>query len=496
MSLRKRVSFAAILFICAVLIYALLLGGLQYFNLWHPRDMLDFTFNSMIEHLLHGEFDVAPAVAGMEGFKRGEHVYAYWGVFCALLRIPLTVIPGGLQSDVTSLSCWIAVCIAAAVKLKTLRLVHRASPPSPLREMLYWALVFAVLFSGAQLQFLRPSLYQEVCFWAGALAAIFVYLAVQGIVAGGFGAPALRWMAALAGLALLTRVSVGIGLTAAFCLLLGAETLRAFSAAGGSARTPGFIFSRLLSRNIVLPALVLMAFILITGWINFERWGNPLTFADYHLYKYNEVYTDRLTRTDTYGLFNLARIPFGIVYYFFPIWVLHRPDGALLFEEHQRRLMDATELPPGSFLLTDPLLLLLLAYTAWHLFTGRGKTGIDGIRTAAILLGLCAPCLLMLTAISMNFRYRMDFYPFIEFGAFAGFLLLCRSARPNAASNWMRGVFIALAFTGIAGSAFSLLLYCASDFGPPIELLRAGIGNYYAGPVQDLLKSLVQRLAG
>lgn len=234
---------------------------------------------------------------------------------------------------------------------------------------------------------------------------------------------------------------------------------------------------------------MLLLFIFVTGWINYERWGNPLTFADYHLYKLNEEYTDRLARTDTYGLFNWTRILFGLGYYFFPIWVLLRPDGLLLFEEHQQRLLDATELPPSSFLLTDPLLLLLTAYTAWHLLVGRCNPAIDRTRTMALMFGLTAPWVLMLTAISMNFRYRMDFYPLMEFGAFVGFLVLCRSAISKAASDRIRSVSVALAGIGIVGSMLSLLLYCLSHFGPPIETLRDGIYNYYAPSVQNFLRT-------
>jgi hypothetical protein len=93
-----------------------------------------------------------------------------------------------------------------------LRLVRQASPPSPLRETVYWALALAILFAGAQIEFLRSSLYEEVRLWAGALAAIFVYLAVRGILADVFTRSALSGMAAIAGLALLTRGSVAIGL--------------------------------------------------------------------------------------------------------------------------------------------------------------------------------------------------------------------------------------------------------------------------------------------
>ena len=195
-----------------------------------PLGRLDLTFNSMLEHLLHGKFDVDPDVVGLEGFTRGDHVYSYWGIFGALIRLPLAFVRGGLRRDVTALSCWIAVWSAAAIKLKTLRLIRRYSPASSLRETLYWTLALSILFGGAQIQFLKPSIYQEVCLWAGVLAAIFVYFAVLGMASNKFDKSTLSSMAAAAGLALITRVSVGLGLYAALGLLLTTELCRGLDA--------------------------------------------------------------------------------------------------------------------------------------------------------------------------------------------------------------------------------------------------------------------------
>jgi len=110
----------------------------------------------------------------------------------------------------------------------------------------------------------------------------------------------------------------------------------------------------------------------------------------------NELFPDRLPRTQIYGLFNLSRVPFGIVYYFFPIWVLRRADGHLLFEEHQWRLIDATELPPSSFFLTDTLLMLLLSYAGWSLLNARRSDGINrlhALRSELVSRRLAGWCL-------------------------------------------------------------------------------------------------------
>jgi hypothetical protein len=482
-SFNERAVSASLLAFAMLAYAAVLTNG---FALWRPSgaNELNLTFNSMLEHLLRGQYDVDPNIVGTEGYLRDGRVYAYWGVFCALLRLPLTLIPGGLQMDVTRFSCWVAVCVAAAAKLETLRLVRRESPPSPLRETVYWALALTILFAGAQIEFLRSSLYEEVCLWAGALAAIFVYLATRGILAGVFTRSALCGMAALAGLALLTRVSVAIGLYAALGLLLLTGLRRELSTRGGSASAGRSYIARLASGDILWPALVLLSFIVVTGWINYQRWGNPLTFVNLNLYLMNGAHPDWPGKLAAYGALNLTRIPFGLGYYFLPVWVLQRGDGHLLFQEHQDRLLDSTELPPGSFFLTDPLLLLLAAYGGWSLIASRRNLGIDRTRALAIACGFIAPCVLILTAIAMNFRYRMEFYPLIEFGAFLGFLALCGSARQTIA-NPMSGISVALAAAGILGSMLTLFLYKMSNFGSAIGPLHAGVYNYYALQVHD-----------
>ena len=52
---------------------------------------LNRTFNSMLDHLAHGQFDVDPNIVDREGFLRNGHVYAYWGITRALVGLPLLI---------------------------------------------------------------------------------------------------------------------------------------------------------------------------------------------------------------------------------------------------------------------------------------------------------------------------------------------------------------------------------------------------------------------
>lgn len=441
----------AALIIAGLFVYYTFLLTSGHFDLFTPGDTVDLTFNSMARHLLAGRFDVDSTVVGLEGFRRGGHVYAYWGIWPALIRMPLVLFQRTTWLDVTGLSMVIAVTFGAAMKLLAVGEIWSETGPVVGSD-----LALCIALSGAQIEFLRPRIYDEVCVWATAFGAVFVYCAVRGLKRNEWSHGLLGTMAVAAGLSLLTRVSVAVGLYAGLGLLLA-----------------WFAVKR--DRRWLAPLLILAAFAVLTALVNYARWGHPLTFANYDLHIGNvEDFPDRLPRAHQTGLFNLVRVPFGLMYYFVPVWVLQLPSGQYLFESFSRHWMDATELPPSSFLLTDPLLILIgLAGLVWWFRKQRWPRWDQ----AAILLGLAAPCVLMLSAISMNYRYRLDFYPFIEALAFIALLAIppMKAAPPKR----LRLVLGPLLIVSILASHAALLLYKISPGGPPLSLMPHGIAAFY-----------------
>jgi hypothetical protein len=423
-------------------------------------------FNSMLLHLLNGSFDVDPVAIGDEGYLRGGLVYSYFGIFPALLRLPLLGVSDFSKTDFTRLSCLAAVTAMAFFKLASVFVVWRARGSSQ-RLVLLALLVVAVVLSGPQIQFLRGLIYQEVVLWAGALAACFVYIVLRGYYTqNGFTAGILICLALVAGLCLLTRVSTALGLYTALGLLgirLGWQAVRSKQAHPGSAKvTPIAVF------------LILSAFVAIAAFINFERWGNPLTFVDLHLSIWAQTHApERLSRVDEYGEFNLSRGWYGFLYYFFPIWAFSNGDGTLLWSDFQHRMIDAAELPPSSFLISDPLIVLLAIFALVQLV--RQRDSLDRTTLAPILIGLTIPGVLMLFAISMTFRYRMEFYPFFELLAFLGFgALLSRPSGPPVA------VVTALTVTGVVAAHCLWVLYMLTPFGNAQTMLHGlDVASFY-----------------
>jgi hypothetical protein len=99
----------------------------------------------------------------------------------------------------------------------------------------------------------------------------------------------------------------------------------------------------------------------------------------------------------------------------------------------------------------------------------------------------------MLCAISLSHRYRVDFYPFIEFSAFMGLARWLQHSKlsPARASTVVLGLAAA---TSILTSNMVLLLYKLSGFGSGIALLPSGLWLYYSQQLQSQLLKLAHPL--
>lgn len=443
--------------------YALLITGFSLDLLAPvPRGL---TFNAMLLHLLDGRVDVDPGVLVGEGFVRDGRSYAYFGVVPALLRLPMLLVPGGIGQDVTTLGTWLAAVLACYWQLRTVQVVHThlmrpLLPCCAARALVPWlALVLAL--GGPQVQFLRASIYQESIGWAASFAALFMLACARGMLApAGFSSPVLRQMALAAGLALATRVTIGVGLYAALGGLLAVL-------AWPGRVAPIAWLRALLAPRLLVPALVLAVFLGWTLLLNQLRWGDPFTVADLGLQTFTHLYPGRLERVQA-GMFSPARLWVGVIYYFAPGWVLYLPGGGLLLAPFYAHLAEL-ELPPASFLLSDPLLLVL------------GGVGLAGalrearLRHWLLVLGpplMIAP-VLMLGLVFMNHRYRLEFYPLLTLLALFGMMVAARSGRTL---RWAP----ALATLSVLGAHAQWYLYTQSRFGPgtqpAVQALLANLG--------------------
>jgi hypothetical protein len=424
------------------------------------------TFNSMIEYMSRGRFDVDPSIVLHEGFLRNGRTYAYFGVVPALLRFPLLIWPRLSTVDFTAISCAIAATVAAVAQVGAVLLAGRAIGASRWRRRVLLLAILAVVFGGPQVQFLRPSMFQESVDWASAVASIFVLMAFRWCVDVGARRPwHLSALAAVAGVCLLTRVSTSIGLFAA----CGGIMLREMFNRPGTPMSARRL--REMAGVVFAPSLILISFAVICGYINYQRWGSPLTFQDYRYYNSMLPNDPTFDTIRDYGYFNIRRIPFALSYFFVPIWTIIRSDGHFLFREFQDRIYYIVELPPATFLASDLLLCFLSVLGCQFLWRGRSP-GIDRPAARWIASGLVLPAILMLMAIAITFRYRMEFYPlFIFLGLFGLFRLVDMfAARPRFYS----AACAAMVVISIIFSHLFLATYKIAPWGDSADVEKTG----------------------
>jgi hypothetical protein len=464
---------------CVALVYYSFAITTGSFGLFAPVD-LGMVFNSMLDSLLHGRFDIDPEVIRAEGFVRDGKSYAYFGVLPALLRAPLLL--GGLLDtvDFTTFSCVIAAALAAYFKVSILAVFRKVIPATFATDVVIGTVVMATIFGGPQVQFLKASIYQETALWGAALAAGYLFIVIRCLVEQRtFSKRSLAWMSLLAGLSLITRVSVGMGLYLSTGFLL---LVLAYRQTYKDRPRRAVAFIQALFGTAWRPAwAILLFFVLAAGMVNYGRFGNPTTFADLRLNGEMQLNPMRMSRLLETGEINPKRIGYAVLYYFVPITMARAPDGGLILQDFQARMVDPPELPPSSFFLSDPLLMVLAGIAAWTAIRFRRWGEVRIHEPLSILAGLTAPPLVVCMAIYLAFRYRLDFYPFFDLLAFLG-LYAFLQMRTLSPPWWPRlGKLIEYsALLQIAASHLFLILYKVSPFGDQLDIIaREGILNLY-----------------
>ena len=467
---------------------ALLTSG--NFVLWAPAvkpgesgaSFFGFVFNSVLLHLLRGDFTVDPYAIKLEAVVRNGQIYTYFGVMPAVLRLPLVPFVDLTRIDVSPLSCCIAASLIALLNVSALRVACVLGTARARSDVLVCALFVTLVLGGPSVSFLKPSVYQEALLWEGVFASAFLVLALRGLTASdGFSTRTVLLMAVVAGCCLLTRVVMATGLYAAILALLalrfGSEMSWCFGNTGRPIHCRRGAGLLLLSRRrFIAPLIALALFAAAAGFINYKRFGNPLVFHDPTLQTI--VRPDGVPSIERFGEFNPRRIPYALMHYFAPVWFIHSSDGDWLFNDYRRRELDLAEAPPSSFLITDPLMFVLAAGGFGSILRRNHLATRHPSATRAIAAALAVPPALMLMAFVMTFRYRMEFYPLFIFLAIIGAF----GTKPEIAATRPRSAtgIVLLAIVGIIASHLVLGAYKLSPWGnldPAHDLLQI----YYTG---------------
>ncbi len=429
--------------------------------------------------LLDGRFDIDPNVIGDEAFVHEGRSYAYFGVFPALLRIPLVPFVDVANVPLSRSFASIALLLGSFAQAAAAYLALSASPAGPFRDFLRDRLVLAMLLSGPPVLFARlGSVYDEAIAWAWALASVFVALAMSGFVGRRrFPTVTLAAMAAVAGLCLLTRPTFAVGLYASLAALL--VWLHAREGARPELGPSAWI-RRLFRLRFALPAMIAIAFALAQAGINYARWGDPLQIADMAA-QIHFIPPERIPHFKTYGLFNPIRLGYGFIYYFMPVWVVPTPDGFFLQHAIQA-VIDGLELPATSFLLSDPLTMSLAMIGIGALLTGRHPHPMPRLGMILVMAGLCIAPTLMMMGWYMAFRYRAEFYPmFLMLACVGAIACVSRSAAWSARKiAWHRRIICGLFLMQLVSSHLHNFLYMVTRQGAGYNVMQDGLLHFYA----------------
>lgn len=459
--------------------YYVLLASGGGFRLFDPVPH-GLTFNSMAVNLLQGRFDVDPEAIGMEAFVHGGQTYAYFGIFPALLRLPLLPFIDPATTDLTRISVAVALVIGALASARAVAVALRSSVAGPFRDAVRDRLVLAMLLSGPPILLaLQIAIYEEAITWAWAMASIFVATALRCLTgSGGFTAGALSTMAVAAGVCLLTRPSTALGLHVSLALIMLWLLLRA----DGDAGPPWRRFLRCLpTARIVVPTLIVLVFVTAAGTVNWGRWGNPFVVQDMRTnVHFLEAYPERLARLDRYGMFNIQRVPHNFAYYVLPLWMLPAAGDS----PHRARaleLFDTIELPAGSLIISDPLTVTLAVAGAAALLRGPAML-VPRLGAAALIAGLSISPLLMFMAWAATFRYRAEFAPLLTALACIG--AASWIARAGGWTDRRRSMVLAAVIV-----LFVVQVLASQLFGLTNALLPRGIGvHHFTASLADVYR--------
>jgi hypothetical protein len=172
--------------------------------------------------LFHGHWDLPLKDLGIEAFKIHGHYETYFGIWPAVLRMPVLAVTHRFDGRLTGASMLIALVVAlwaaAGIHWQLRGLLSAGPDPAPFGRGEWWATAGfqAALGGGSIVAFLasRPLVYHEMELWGIAGGLAFAHYLLRYV-----RAPSLRLAgacSAAASIALLSRPSVGFGVLAAF----------------------------------------------------------------------------------------------------------------------------------------------------------------------------------------------------------------------------------------------------------------------------------------
>jgi hypothetical protein len=405
----------------ATLVMLLLLTDGRPWTLFASGEFSSDFYDAQAESLTHAHLAVDPSVASFEGIVQGDETHIYYGIFLALVRVPVALVTDSLSGQLAGFSILLAYALALVL---TVHLAHAGQQlvgrEGDDRDRWRIAvLLLAVAVSPALFTFGWITVYHETEVWAFTLALAALACALRLLTT-----PARRWAygaAAAASLCTMTRASVGVAVTGAVLVAL-------------------VVAYRSSVRQLVGPALAAVAGGVVHAAVNAVRFGGP-----WDIPVLDQVQTKDPARTRWFaehdGFFGAEFVPSTLLQYI-------RPD-ALRFERvvpFVRYGPPAAELNGVDFESHTPTTSLTVAATLLVILAVAGVVWAVRERRFA-LLGMVAVCAVaavptLMIGFTAN-RYLIDFLPALALPAAVAVWLTPPARLP------VRGLVVALVAWGV-----------------------------------------------
>ncbi len=435
-------------------------------------------FDLQARALLQGRLSLPAGSLGFEGFLVDGKTYAYFGVFPALLRIPLFLVTDHFDGRLSAASMLIAYVIAlwsAVAVVRRVRALLRPGQAWTRTGLVVAGLLLAVVGIGSNLLFLASGawVYHEASLW-GAAAVLASFAAtlrfldrgrMRSIVAAGLWA-AVAWT---------SRGSVGLAPSAVLGLLglahlTGHRWLSVLAPPPSTRGRRGAGEPGVWPRDFRRAAVLLVASVagaLVFGTINAAKFGSPTSLPmDKQVASFNP-WPDRARALEVYdgSLFSTKLIP-SVVYQSLRPDLLRPARVWPFFTFSEARppvwgnlVFDTVE-PSAGLTVTSPLLLVLGGVGCVSALRRRRTGGPSGPVRAAVLrpflLGGLAAAYAPLTIAFIAQRYLTDALPFLIVGAAGGVSVIDgwaarrgRRAGPTAVRSAVFGLAVVAVFGAV-----------------------------------------------
>lgn len=428
--------------------------------------------------LFHGRWNVPFDAVGFEGFKIHGHYYTYFGLFPAVLRMPVLLVTNRLDGKLTILSMLLGLVLllAGASHLHwRLRGALRGDRALTWIEAAAAGTITFLVGAGSIVTFLGSQglIYHEVELWGVTWAvlaadALVVFAVTPSRRAALFAVVAMTC-------ALMTRVSVGLGAVAAVAIVAGAQLLRKFGprwtrALGRLGPGPD-ASGRSYTVTLIVGIVVALA---LYAAVNDARFGTLFRLPlDKQVFTQLDAQRRAALAHNGGSLFGARFVPTNLLQYVRPDavrpashfpWVnfpKHRAKviGNVVFDTIDRSSSLPASMP--GFVVLGIVGLVALARPR------RFPTGFDAARLWAPIVGGALGTVFVLTIAFVAHRYLADFFPALLFAALIGVQRVAVAVEHRGATASTRA--------GVAGLVALCLIGGWISFG---------LGRVYQRPVR------------